>query len=84
MSRGGYLNIETTGNYDDDSGELIVYVVVIDGDDEFNCLYADDDFAGFQADLTAGDAGERCEVRRLTFQLTETEVIHTAEPPSSH
>ena len=82
MSRGGYLNIETTGNYDQDDGELTVYVVVIDGDDEVNCLYADDDFAALQADRSAEDAGERCEVQRLTFTLVATEVVHTAEPRS--
>lgn len=83
MSRGGYLNIETTGNFDEDAGELTLYVVVVDGWEEVNCFYADDDFAEFQAHVTAGDAGERCEVRRLTFQLTQTEVTYTAEPHTS-
>ena len=80
ISRGGYLNIETNGNFDEASGTLAVYVVVSEGCEEFNSLYADDDFASYNANREAEDGGERCEVRRPTFKLSETEVAYTAVP----
>ena len=80
MSRGGYLNLYDSGNYSATRQRLTVYVVSEAGDDEYSSLYADSDFGAFNADEAAANIGEACEVRRLIFQVVETEVVYTTDP----
>jgi len=58
MSRGGYLNLESNGNFESSTGTLTVYVVAPFGE-EFSSLCSDSDLASFRADGEADDDGER-------------------------
>lgn len=80
MSGGGYLNLYNNGNYSPRTETLTVYAVAVADDDDYSSVYADSDFASFNADEEAANGGERAEVRRLVFKLVETEVVYTAEP----